>query len=113
MNKEGTMVEGAVAFIVAVTVIASLITMVRKWRKAACEDRAKADNLVKSGTVKYANCMDCSEHELWAVHDSDDYFEVSTRISCRMADGRNIADSVSSGFFHECASVPDWCPRRN
>ena len=102
-----------IAFIVAGIVTASLITIVRKLRKAAREDQAKTDNQVKSGTVRYSNCMDCPEHELWALRDPDDWFSHDTRISCRAANGRNIADSVSSGFFRECASVPDWCPRRN
>ena len=103
----------SIAFVVAGIVTASLITIVRKLRKAAREDQAKTDNQVKSGMAKYSNCMDCPEHELWALRDPDDWFSHDTRISCRAANGRNIADSVPSGFFRECAAVSAWCPRRN
>ena len=59
------------------------------------------------------NCMDCPEHELWALHDADDLFSNDTRISCRAANGRDIADSVSSDCLGERVAVPGWCPRRN
>lgn len=70
-------------------------------------------NLVKSGTLRYSNCMDCPEHELWALRDPDDWFSHDTRISCRAANGRNIVDYLPSGCLGECVAVPDWCPRRN
>lgn len=75
--------------------------------------KAKTDNLVKSGKVKYSNCMDCPDHELWALHDPDDWFSHDTRISCSAADGRTIVDCISSGCLGERITVPDWCPRRN
>ena len=59
------------------------------------------------------NCMDCPEHELWALHDPDDWFSHDTRISCRAADGRTIVDRVSSGCLGERVAVPGWCSRRN
>ena len=62
---------------------------------------------------KKANCMDCPEHQLWAVPDPDDWFSSDTRISCRLAGGRTIADSVSGGYSRECAATPSWCPQRH
>ena len=62
---------------------------------------------------KKANCMDCPEHQLWAVPDPDDWFSSDTRITCRIAGGRTIADSVSGGYFRECAVTPSWCPKRH
>ena len=64
------------------------------------------------GFRKKANCMDCPENQLWAVPDPDDWFSSDTRISCRLAGGRTIADSVSGGYFRECAATPGWCPKR-
>ena len=62
---------------------------------------------------KKENCMDCPEHQLWAVPDPDDWFSSDARITCRLAGGRTIADSVSGGYFRECAETPSWCPKRH
>ena len=62
---------------------------------------------------RIGNCMDCPDHELWALHDPDDWFSQDARISCRAADGRTIVDCVSSGRLGERVAVPGWCPRRH
>lgn len=90
-----------------------LIAIVRALRKAAREGQEKPGNLVKSGSVTHANCMDCPEHELLALHDPDDWFSHDARISCRAADGRTIVDCMPSGCLGERVPDPSWCPRRN
>lgn len=58
------------------------------------------------------SCMDCPEHELWAIRDPDDWFSHDTRVSCRAAESRTIVDCISSGRLGKRVAVPDWCPRR-
>ena len=99
-------------------------TLMRHRRSAAKDDPTVHSRMTIQSVVentpdglncrdKPANCMDCPEHQLWAGSDPDDRFSSDTRISCGLAGGRTIADSVSGGYFRECAATPNWCPKRH